>query len=51
MKKERKKLPWELHDPSPDTPVCSRPLDLSDGPAPKAESVLPQPDEGPSAGL
>lgn len=44
MKKKPHKLPCELHDPKPDTPVCARPLDLSDQPPQAAENVLPRRD-------
>ena len=49
MKKKPHKLPCELHDPQPDTPVCERPLDLSDQPLQAADSLLPHPDGGPAA--
>ena len=45
MKKKPHKLPCELHDPAPDTPVC-RPLVLSDQPA-ASDSLLPQPGDAP----
>lgn len=41
MKKKPHKLPCELHDPKPDTPVCAQPLDLSDQPPQTAETMLP----------
>ncbi len=51
MKKKPHKLPCELHDPAPDTPVCGQALDLSDAPAQAGDSLLPQPEQGPEASL
>ena len=46
MKKKPNKLPFELHDPKPPALNAAGPLDLSDQvPAPRDESVLPQPQQ------
>ncbi len=47
MKKAPHKLPFEIHDPKPEVPIC---VDLSDQTAAQPQSVLSQP-QGPAAEL
>ena len=47
MKKKPHKLPWELHDPKPETPYCSQSLDLSDQPRQQVEAPMPKPEDPP----
>ncbi len=47
MKKAPHKLPFEIHDPKPEIPIC---VDLSDQTVVQPQSVLSQP-QGPSAEL
>lgn len=47
MKKAPHKLPFEIHDPKPEIPIC---VDLSDQTAVQPQSVL-SPPQGPAAEL
>lgn len=42
MKKAPHKLPFEIHDPKPEVPIC---VDLSDQTLGQPQSVLSQPQE------